>query len=217
MIVTVLASHFAQVGLMAKNIPGTPVFPPDRGPGCRGTDNNRPAPFLHPLPPEAPGGRVHRGILNIRIDRDGVWYYEGSPINRKSLVCLFASVLTRDASGAYWLITPVEMGRIDVEDAPFIALELFTAGSGRDQILSVRTNVDEIVTIDNDHPVTVATNRNSGEPSPYVTLRPGIEARLSRSVYYQLVDLGVEADREGAHMFGVWSSGCFFPLGSTEM
>jgi hypothetical protein len=202
---------------MAKNIPGTPVFPPERGPGRRGTDDNRPAPFLHPLPPETPGGRVHRGILNIRIDRDGVWYYEGSPINRKSLVCLFASVLTRDASGAYWLITPAEMGRIDVEDAPFIAVELFTAGAGRDQILSVRTNVDEIVTIDNDHPVTVATNPNSGEPSPYVTLRPGIEARLSRSVYYQLVDLGVEADREGAHMFGVWSSGCFFPLGSTEM
>ena len=202
---------------MAKNIPGTPVFPPGRGLGRRGKDDNRPAPFLHPLPPERPGGRVHRGILNIRIDRDGVWYYEGSPINRKSLVCLFASVLTRDASGAYWLITPAEMGRIEVEDAPFIAVELFVAGTGRNQILSVRTNVDEIVTIDTGHPLTVATNPNSGEPSPYITLRQGIDARLSRSVYYQLVDLGVEADREGAHMFGVWSSGCFFPLGSTEM
>ena len=202
---------------MAKNIPGTPVFPPGHGLDRCGNDDNRPVPFLHPLPPEKLGGRIHRGILNIRIDRDGVWYYEGSPINRKSLVCLFASVLTRDASGAYWLITPAEMGRIEVEDAPFIVVELFAAGAGRNQVLSVRTNVDEIVTIDTDHPVTVTINPNSGEPLPYVTLRQGINARLSRSVYYQLVDLGVEADREGAQMFGVWSSGCFFPLGSTEM
>jgi hypothetical protein len=156
-------------------------------------------------------------MLNIRIDRDGVWYYAGSPIHRKSLVCLFASVLTRDASGEYWLVTPAEMGRIDVEDAPFIAVELFTAGSGREQILSVRTNVDEIVTIDNEHPLTVVNDPKSGEPSPYVTLRQGIDARLSRSVYYELVGLGVEARCEGAHMFGIWSSSCFFPLGSTEM
>lgn len=212
MIVTVLASHSAQVNLMAKNIPGTSVAPPRHD-----KHDNRPAPFLHPLPPEKPGGRVYRGMLNIRIDRYGVWYYEGSPIHRKSLVCLFASVLTRDASGEYWLVTPAEMGRIDVEDAPFIAVELFAAGAGHNQILSVRTNVDEIVTIDADHPVTMAADPKSGEPSPYVTLRQGIDARLSRSVYYQLVDLGVEASCEGAHMFGVWSSGCFFPLGSTEM
>jgi hypothetical protein len=200
---------------MAKNILSTPAFPP--GLDRRSNDDKRPGSFLHSLPPETPGGRVHRGMLNIRIDRDGVWYYAGSPIHRKSLVCLFASVLTRDASGEYWLVTPAEMGRIVVEDAPFIAVELFAAGSGREQILSVRTNVDEIVTIDNEHPLTVVNDPKSGEPSPYVTLRQGIDARLSRSVYYELVDLGVEASCEGAHMFGVWSSGCFFPLGSTEM
>ena len=126
-------------------------------------------------------------------------------------------MLTRDASGDYWLVTPAEMGRIDVEDAPFIAVELFAAGSSHNQILSVRTNVDEIVTIDKDHPVSVVTDPKSNEPSPYVKVREGIDARLSRSVYYELVDLGVEASCESAHMFGVWSSGCFFSLGSTEM
>lgn len=202
---------------MAKNISDTPAFPPSRRLGRRSKDDNRPAAFLHPLPPERPGGRVHQGKLNIRIDRGGVWHYEGSPIHRKSLVCLFASVLTRDASGGYWLVTPAEIGRIDVEDAPFIAVELFAVGAGRNQILSIRTNVDEIVTIDNEHPLNVVTSPKSGEPSPYVVLRQGIDARVSRSVYYELVDLGVEASCEGAHMFGVWSSGCFFPLGSTEM
>ena len=202
---------------MAKNISGTPVFPPDRSPAHRGKGARRLAPHLRPLPPEISGGRIEHATFNIRIDRDGVWYYEGSPINRKALVCLFASVLTRDASGDYWLVTPAEMRRIDVDDAPFIAVELFAAGSSHNQILSVRTNVDEIVTIDKDHPIRVVTDPDSGEPSPYVTVREGIDARLSRSVYYELVDLGVEASCEGAHMFGIWSSGCFFPLGSAEM
>jgi uncharacterized protein len=168
------------------------------------------------LPPEKPGGRIDRGEFNIRIDRNGVWYYEGSPINRKSLVCLFASVLTRDANGDYWLVTPVEKGRVEVEDAPFIAVELYVAGAGSAQILSIRTNVDEIVTIDEDHPITVVTDPGTGEPSPYVTLRQGIVARLSRSVFYELVDLGVEEHIEGAYMVGVWSSGRLFLLGSRD-
>lgn len=202
---------------MANNIPGAPSFPPDQqmpAPG-RGTDS-QPAPFLRPLPPEKPGGRIHRGQFNIRIDRNGVWYYEGSPITRQSLVCLFASVLRRDADGRYWLVTPAEIGRIEVEDAPFIAVELYVAGTGRDQILSIRTNVGEIVSIDEEHPITIITDPVTGEPSPYVRLRPGIDARLTRSVFYELVALGVEENRNGAHMLGVWSSGLLFSLGSTE-
>jgi uncharacterized protein len=206
---------------MPKNIPDTPFFPPGRRTDrrrCneRGGSDIRPAAFLRPLPPEKPGGRIHRGKLNIRIDRNGVWYYEGSPINRKPLVCLFASVLRRDADGDYWLVTPAEIGRIDVEDAPFIAVELYVAGTGSAQMLSIRTNVDEIVTIGKDHPIRVVSDPDTGEPSPYVTLRHGIDARLSRSVFYELVNLGVEDGTEGEHMVGVWSSGCFFPLGSTE-
>ena len=202
---------------MTKNIHGTPISSATRHGGARRSINDTcPPGFLRPLPPAKAGGRIDRGRLNIRIDRHGVWYYEGSPINRKSLVCLFASVLTRDASGEYWLATPAEIGRIEVEDAPFIAVELYVAGAGRAQILSVRTNVDEIVTIDNDHPITIVTNPATGEPSPYVTVREGIDARLSRSVFYELVDLGVEQSTGGAHMVGVWSSECLFSLGSME-
>jgi uncharacterized protein len=202
---------------MTKNIPGTLSCSPDQpGPSGGGGTASRGAPFVRPLPPEKPGGRIDRGEFNIRIDRNGVWYYEGSPINRKSLVCLFASVLTRDANGDYWLVTPVEKGRVEVEDAPFIAVELYVAGAGSAQILSIRTNVDEIVTIDGDHPITIVTDPGTGEPSPYVTLRQGIVARLSRSVFYELVDLGVEEHIEGAYMVGVWSSGRLFLLGSRD-
>ncbi len=202
---------------MANNIPETPFCLPDppRSPHDRGADGDLPL-FLRPLPLEKPGGRIQRGTFNIRIDRDGVWYYEGSPIHRQSLVCLFASVLRRDQDGGYWLVTPAEIGRIEVEDAPFIAVELYVAGTGTEQILSIRTNVDEIVTIDKDHPITIMTDPVTGEPSPYVRLRPGIEARLSRSVFYQLVALGVEERIDGAHILGVWSSGLLFPLGSAE-
>jgi len=152
----------------------------------------------------------------MRIDRDGVWYYHGSPINRKELVCLFASVLTRDADGAYWLVTPAEVCRVDVEDAPFVAVELFKCGCGREQVLSLRTNVDEIVTIDDDHVLYVDTNPETGEPSPYIVLRDTVEARVSRSVYYELVAHGVEEKVEGEHIFGVWSKETFFPMGKLD-
>ncbi len=202
---------------MANNISGTPFPPPEqRTPAVDHSSGSHPASFLRPLPPETPGGRVQRGDFNIRIDRDGVWYYDGSPINRQSLVCLFASVLRRDVDGAYWLVTPAEMGRIEVEDVPFIAVELYVAGTGTDQILSVRTNVDEIVTIDKDHAITMMTDPGNNERLPYVRLREGIDARLSRSVFYELVGLGVEETVDGAHILGVWSSGLLFPLGSTE-
>ena len=82
----------------------------------------------------------------MRIGRDGTWYYRGSPIGRKPLVTLFSSVLKRDADGQYWLETPVERGRIDVDDAPFSAVELDPVGTGHDQRLIFRTNLDEMVT-----------------------------------------------------------------------
>lgn len=154
--------------------------------------------------------------LNIRIDRNGVWYYQDSPIGRKEMVCLFASVLTRDTAGGYWLVTPAELVPIQVEDAPFIAVELFTAGCGRERTVSLRTNTDEIVTVDKDHPLTVLNTAATEEPAPYVALRQGIQAKLARPVYYELVSLGVEEHVHGEHMFGIWSSGTFFPMGSLE-
>lgn len=166
--------------------------------------------------PAARTGRVVYDTLDIRIDRSGVWYYRGSPIRRKELVCLFSSVLHRDEDGGYWLITPTELGPIDVEDAPFLAVELYAGGDGREQILSMRSNVDELVTVDDEHPLRVEHDPGTGEPSPYLHLHGGIEARITRSVFYELVGLGVEETIDGQRRFGVWSSGRFFVLGSLD-
>jgi hypothetical protein len=155
------------------------------------------------------------GEFDLRIARDGTWYYRGSPIGRLPLVKLFASVLRREADGAYWLVTPAERGRIAVEDAPFVAVELTVGGEGRDRQLIFRTNLDDIVTAGPDHPLRVET-APSGEPAPYILVRGGLEARLSRPVFYELVELAVDEDIAGETQFGVWSDGVFFRLGDPD-
>lgn len=156
------------------------------------------------------------GDVDMRIDRNGQWFYHGSPIGRKEMVCLFASVLQRRPDGSYWLVTPAEQARISVDDVPFMAVELFCAGSGRDTILSVRTNVDEIVTIDDDHTLRIGACPETGAPLPYVMVRDGLEARLARAVYYELVALGGEERVNGKDVYGVWSNGSFFSLGHLD-
>ena len=151
----------------------------------------------------------------MRIDRNGTWYHQGSPIGRKELVRLFSTVLRRDDDGEYWLITPAEMARIEVEDAPFLAVELTASGDGPKQILSLRTNVDAIVTVDADHPIRVDIDPGTGAPAPYVILDGGIEAKIARAVYYELVALGVE-NKQDAALLGVWSNGVFFTLGHLD-
>jgi hypothetical protein len=148
----------------------------------------------------------------MRIGRDGTWFYRGSPISRMPLVKLFASVLRRERDGSYWLVTPAERGGVTVEDAPFIAVAVDREGDGRDQLLIFRTNLDEIVTAGPDHELRVET-ADDGTPAPYILVRPGLEARLARSVFYELVELGEEDWVAGESRFGVWSSGMFFELG----
>ncbi len=154
------------------------------------------------------------GDIDIRIGRDGTWFYHGSPIGRKPLVKLFASVLRRDEAGDYWLQTPVEKARIQVDDAPFVAVEMTVSGTGRDQCLSFRSNLDDEVEAGPDHPLRFVFDAATDEPSPYVLMRPGLEALIARAVFYDLVDLA-EGDPD-THMLGVWSSGAFFPLGPAE-
>ncbi len=154
------------------------------------------------------------GDIDIRIGRDGTWFYHGSPIGRKPLVKLFASVLRRDETGDYWLQTPVEKARIRVDDAPFVAVEMTVSGTGCAQNLCFRTNLDETVEAGPDHPLRFAFDAATGEPSPYVLIRPGLEALITRAVFYDLVDLAVEDD--DTHMLGVWSGGTLFPLGPVE-
>lgn len=152
------------------------------------------------------------GDLGIRIDRNGQWFYHGSPILRKEMVCLFASILSRGDDGRFWLTTPVESGTITVDDVPFLAVELYRHHCGRDQVISFRTNVDEMVTLDAAHPLILRDCRLTGELVPYIQVRDGLEARLTRSVYYELVDLGFDEDLDGEAVYGLWSAGTFFPL-----
>jgi uncharacterized protein len=153
------------------------------------------------------------GDLEMRIARDGTWFYRGSPIARLPLVKLFASVLRREADGHYWLVTPAERGKIEVEDVPFLAVALTAEGQGREQQLIFRTNLDDIVTAGADNPLRVETTTN-GEPAPYILVRDDLEARIARPVFYELVDLGREERVEDTTQFGVWSRGMFFRLGT---
>jgi len=152
--------------------------------------------------------------FGLAIARDGSWWHEGSPIKRIELVRLFASVLRREADGSYWLVTPVERARIAVEDVPFVAVELEAVGRGRGQRLRLRSNLDEWVTVGPEHPLRVRASAAGGADAlvPYVELRPGLEARLERAVYYQLVELGEELEEPQGTAFGVWSGGRFFAL-----
>lgn len=158
------------------------------------------------------------GDIDIRIAADGTWFHEGGPIGRKELVCLFSSVLKRDEFGDFWLETPVEKARIQVDDAPFVGVEMFVNECSVDQIISIRTNIDEMVSIGLDHPLRVEHDPVTGEPAPYVLLRQGegmfpIEAKINRSVFYELVNRGVEETIEGDIYYGIWSQNEFFPLG----
>jgi uncharacterized protein len=175
-------------------------------------------PFAEEAAPRTRRVPVECGDLPFLIRRDGTWLYRGTPINRKELVCLFSSVLRREEDGSFWLQTPAERGRIEVEDAPFIAVELDWTGDGRQQVLSFRTNVDQIVTAGPENPIRVAHDLLTCEPTPYLLVRPGagswgIEARINRAVYYELVALAVPEWVGCQRMLGVWSRGKFFSLG----
>lgn len=155
------------------------------------------------------------GDLEMRIDRNGGWHYQGSPIGRVALVKLFASVLRRGPDGGYWLVTPVEQGRVEVEDVPFVAVELEARGHGRDQELRLRTNLDDWVTLDADHPLRLEPSAE-GAAIPYVRVRDQLDARVTRSVFYHMVELAEPAPDGDSGDVGVWSAGRFFPLGSVD-
>lgn len=152
------------------------------------------------------------GDIDIVIARDGQWLYQGKPIPRESVVRLFSTILRREDDGHYYLVTPVEKWRIQVEDAPLLAHSLDVSGEGRDQVLSVTTNVGETLTIGEEHPLCVGTYPGSDEPRPVVNVRHGIEARLATAAYYDLAELATEENPEGGSAIGVWSKGNFYKI-----
>ncbi|MBR9892927.1 DUF1285 domain-containing protein [bacterium] len=169
------------------------------------------------LPPVHKWNPPFLGDIDMRIARDGTWYYLGSPIKRPAMVKLFSSILRKDGDD-YVLVTPVEKVGITVEDAPFVAtdFEVSGEGEGEAQVLTFHTHVGDEAVAGPDHPIRVAIDPESGEPSPYVLVRANLEALIDRKSFYRLVELGAEREIDGEGWFGVWSSGEFFPIAPTD-
>lgn len=150
------------------------------------------------------------GDLDMRIARDGTWFYLGTPIGRPGLVKLFSSIIRKDGN-KYFLVTPVEKVGIQVDDAPFVAIDFERTGSGVDQVLRFETHVGDIAEAGSDNPIRVSYDA-SGEPSPYVLVRRNLEALIDRKSFYRLVDIGAHHEVDGVNWFGLWSSDSFFPI-----
>ena len=164
------------------------------------------------LPPVERWNPPDRGELDMRIAANGTWSYLGSAIERPALVRLFSSILRRDGD-RYVLVTPAEKFGIVVDDAPFLAVELEAVGDGEAQRLVFRTNVDDTMVAGPAHALRVEINPITGEPRPYVHVRGGLEALVTRAVFYELVSLSQTRDTDRGPILGVWSDGVFFPLG----
>ncbi|WP_373491000.1 DUF1285 domain-containing protein [Parasphingorhabdus sp.] len=157
------------------------------------------------LPPVDQWDPQETGDSEMRIAADGTWYHQGDPIKRPAMVRAFSSILRREPDDSYALVTPYQKLGIVVEDAPFIAVELESEGSGSDRTLAFRLNTDHLVVAGAKHPLRFGAVK----PQPYLQVRRGLEALLSRPVYYQLAELALEED---ADPVGIWSAGIFFPM-----
>ena len=164
------------------------------------------------LPPLDQWNPELSGDIDIVINRDGQWLYQGKPIGREAIVRLFSTILRRESDGHHYLVTPVEKWRIAVEDTPILAHSLEVSGEGRDQVLSVTTNTGETLAIGEDHPLSIGTYEGTDEPRPVVGVRHGVEARLVTAAYYDLADLVTEEKAETDTVIGVWSSGNFYKI-----
>jgi len=151
------------------------------------------------------------GDLDMRIARDGTWFYLGTPIGRKPLVKLFSSILKKEGDD-YFLVTPVEKVGITVEDAPFVAVDFSVEGEGKDTTITFSTHVGDTATAGPDHAMRIVRDPETGEPSPYINIRRNLDALIDRKSFYRLVDIGVAHQVEGEDWFGVWSEGVFFPF-----
>ncbi len=159
------------------------------------------------LPPVEKWHPAHCGDSEMRIARDGTWFHQGTPIDRAAMVALFSTILRREADGGYVLVTPGEKLDIEVEDAPFIAVEVKSESAGRERRLAFRLNTGDLVVADADH--ALRFEEHDGEPRPYLHVRAGLEALVARPVFYELADMALD---DGGDPPGVWSAGTFFPM-----
>ena len=159
------------------------------------------------LPPVDQWNPAHCGHSGMRIARDGTWYHEGSPINRPAMVRLFSTVLRRESDGSHVLVTPVEKLEIEVEATAFRAIAMHSEGEGQDRRIAFNLDSGDAVIAGPEHSLTLIQTERG--PSPRIAVRHGLEAELSRPVYYEIAELALS---EGADPPGLWSEGIFFPL-----
>ena len=154
------------------------------------------------------------GDIDMRIARDGTWFYQGTPIGRAPMVKLFSSILKKEGE-AYFLVTPVEKVGITVEDAPLLAVDFTATGAGRAQSLRFVTKTEDEVTAGPGHALEMRVPTDplaAGELVPYLHVRAGLFARIDRKSFYRLMDLGCHEIAEGQSWFGLWSDGQFFKV-----
>ena len=171
-------------------------------------------PAQRALPPVEQWNPPFCGDIDMRIARDGTWFYCGTPIGRPALVRLFSTILRKDRDG-YVLVTPVERVGITVEDAPFLAVEMSVARQGADQVLRFRTNVEDWVEADAGHPIRFEKGA-AGGIKPYIHVRGDLWALVTRALVLDLVQLGEKGEHDGARCFGVVSAGSFFPIANAD-
>ena len=163
------------------------------------------------LPPVHKWNPPFQGKIDMRITRQGTWLYNSTPINRPAMVRLFSTILRRDGD-RYYLVTPVEKVEIDVDDAPFTAIDFEAAGEGCDQVVMFETNVGEKVIAGPDHPIRLQIGENDRVTIPYILIRDNLEAIVDRKSYFRLIDIcTVHGD-----WFGLWSDGMFFRFARSD-
>ena len=151
------------------------------------------------------------GELDIRIARDGQWYYNNSPIGRKRLVKLFSNILKKEGN-IYYLVTPVEKIKIKVDDVPFVIVDMEYTKEGKSQVISFLTNTETKIILSKENPLRIEFNKKTREPSPYVTVRKNLEGLIDRKTFYRLADRCEIYLHRREPWLGIWSTGKFFPI-----
>ena len=153
------------------------------------------------------------GDMDLRITRDGQWMHKGQPLAREAIVRLFSTILRREDDDEYYLVTPVEKWRIQVEDAPLLAHSLVVEGEGKEQVSKLTTTVGETLEVGDEHPLEVGVYPDSDEPRPVIRVRHGVDARLVTAAYYDLAEHVVEQTLANEPVLGVFSHGNFYKIG----
>ncbi len=153
------------------------------------------------------------GDMDLRINRDGQWIHKGEPLGREAIVRLFSTILRREEDGEYYLVTPVEKWRIQVDDTPLLAHSFQLEGSGEGQVIKFTTNVGETIEVGDEHPLSVGSYEDTGQPRPVIRVRHGLDARLVTAAYYDLAEHVVEQTVDGKTVLGVFSAGNFYKIG----